>query len=279
MRRYKMINIGYFLALLAGAYLVVVALAWGFQDRLVFYPSSEITTTPADMGLDFEEVSLETEDGVNLRGWFIPGPDGSREPAALFFHGNAGNISFRPELLRIIHELGLACLVVDYRGYGKSGGSPSEKGLYRDGRAAWNWLLEEKGLKQEEILVWGHSLGGAVAAGLAAKTSPGALIVESAFTSLPAIGRKVYPFLPVGLISNMRFPTKKYIKRVDCPVLVVHSPGDETVPYEFGHRLYQAAPEPKSFLEISGSHNEGFLVSREKYVSGIRDFIVRAGLK
>ncbi|MFP3983710.1 MAG: alpha/beta hydrolase [Desulfurivibrionaceae bacterium] len=274
-----MINIGYFLALLAGVYLVVVALAWGFQDRLVFFPSSEITATPADIGLDFEEVRMETEDGVSIHGWFLPGPEGSGGPTVLFSHGNAGNISQRLEWLRIVHELGLACLVVDYRGYGKSGGRPSEKGLYRDSRAAWNWLLDEKGLKEEEILVWGHSLGGAVAAGLAMETSPGALIVESAFTSLPEMGQKAYPFLPVRLISNMRFPTEKYISQVDCPVLVVHSPGDETVPYEFGHRLYRSAPEPKSFLGISGGHNEGFLVSGEKYVAGIREFIDGAGLK
>lgn len=267
-------NIGYLLALPVGGYLLIVALAWSFQERLVFFPSGKLSVSPANIGFDFEEVRLESEDGVRLHGWFIPAPAGMQRPAVLFFHGNAGNISHRLEMIRIIHELGLACLVVDYRGYGKSGGKPSEQGLYMDARAARDWFLNEKGLKPAEVLLWGRSLGGAVAAELAADNSPGALVVESCFTSLPEMGRKIYPFLPVKAISRLRFPVERYLKRVSCPVLVVHSPDDEIVPYEFGRRLYQAAPEPKRFLEISGGHNEGFVASGEKYISGVRDFLV-----
>ncbi len=262
-----------FLAVVVGSYLVIVALAWSFQAKLVFYPSSRLTATPADIGLTYEEVKLTTSDGVGIHGWFIPGPKRAGSPAALFFHGNAGNISNRLEMIRIIHDLGLACLIIDYRGYGRSGGTPSEQGLYRDSRAAWSWLVEKRGCKPKEVVVWGRSLGGAVAAGLAAETSPGALIVESCFTSMPDLGQKVYPFLPARYISRFRFPAEEYLQRADSPILVVHSRDDEVVPVAFGRRLFEAAPEPKQFLEISGGHNEGFIVSEEKYIEGLRRFL------
>ena len=261
------------LLLLAGGYLVLVGLAAGFQKKLVFFPDPHLAATPEAMNLPFEEVRLQTRDGVEIFGWFIPGPEGAKAPAALFFHGNAGNISHRLEQVRIIHRLGLACLIVDYRGYGKSRGKPSEPGLYLDAAAAWEWLTAQQGIPPGSIVAWGRSLGGPVAAWLAANRGPGGLIVESSFTSLPELGQKLYPFLPVKLISTLRFPTKKYVQQAACPVLVVHSPQDEIVPYAFGRRLFEAANEPKRFLEISGGHNEGFAVSGERYERGVESFL------
>ncbi len=259
--------------LLGGGYILLLGLAAVFQKKMVFFPESHLAATPESIHLPFEEVWLQTRDQVDVFGWFIPGPGGHSSPAALFFHGNAGNISHRLEQARIIHRLGLACLIIDYRGYGKSRGSPSERGLYLDAAAAWEWLLENKGLQPGSIVVWGRSLGGPVAAWLAANRQPGALIVESSFTSLPELGQKLYPFLPVKLISKLRFPTKTFVQQSGCPVLVVHSPQDEIVPYAFARRLFEAAREPKSFLEISGGHNEGFAVSGQKYVKGVEEFL------
>jgi hypothetical protein len=196
----------------------------------------------------------------------------------LFLHGNAGNISHRLEMLKIVHQLGLNCFMLDYRGYGQSQGSPSEQGLYTDAEAAWNWLVQEKGLSSRDIICWGRSLGGAVAAYVARDKNPGALIIESSFTSLPELGQKLYPFLPVKMISRMSFSTTQYIKYMSCPVLVVHSPEDEIVPFAFGEELYRSAKEPREFLQIQGGHNEGFLVSGEAYFRGVRDFLQRFGL-
>ena len=261
---------------LGGGYLLLVLLAFTFQGRMVFFPESSLAGDPGNLGLDYEDVWLTTPDGIRLHGWFIPGP-GSRPSTALFLHGNAGNISHRLDMLEIIHRLGLSCLLVDYRGYGQSQGSPSEQGVYTDAATAWNWLTEARGLPPGDIIAWGRSLGGPVAARLARDKNPGALILESTFTSMPELGQKLYPFLPVKMISRLSFPTLRYLQDVSCPVLVVHSHEDNLVPYEHGQRLYAAAGKPKEFLQIRGEHNNGFLVSGDTYIRGIEDFLQNRG--
>lgn len=265
-----MINI---LVAIISVYLFFLILAFVFQAKMVFFPDPHVTQAPEDIGLSYQEVSLSTSDGVLLHGWFVPGPGGKKRPSVLFFHGNAGNISHRLQMLEILHELGLSCLIIDYRGYGQSRGSPTEQGLYKDGKTAWNWLIQEKGLRPEEIICWGCSLGGAVAARLARDKNPGALIIESSFTSLPDLGQKLYPFLPIKFISRFRFTTRKYLKEVSCPVLLIHSREDEIVPFDHGLRLYEAANNPKLFLEISGGHNDGYIISGQRYISGVKDFL------
>ncbi|MFP4034202.1 MAG: alpha/beta hydrolase [Desulfovermiculus sp.] len=266
------------LLFILGAYLLVVCLGYVFQDKMVFFPDPHLVGNPGDIGLDYEDVWIESAEGYSLHGWFVPGPKDNARATALFLHGNAGNISHRLEMLKIVHQLGLNCLMLDYRGYGQSQGSPSEQGLYRDAEAAWNWLVEEKGQSSRDIICWGRSLGGPVAAYVARDKSPGALIIESTFTSMPELGQKLYPFLPVKAMSRMNFPTLDYIRGLSCPVLIVHSPEDEIVPFVFGEKLYQAANEPREFLQIQGGHNEGFLVSGDKYIRGLRDFMHRFGL-
>lgn len=264
------------LFIILGGYLLLLVLTFFFQGRMVFFPDSQMAGTPGSIGLDYEDVQLRASDGVKLHGWFVPSPGG--RGTALFCHGNAGNISHRLEMIEIIHRLGLNCLIFDYRGYGRSQGSPSEQGLYRDAEAAWTWLVQDKEVNPASIICWGRSLGGPVAAWLARDKGPGAVIIESTFTSLPDLGQKIYPFLPVKLISRLRFPTQKYVRNLNCPVLVVHSTGDELVPFAFGERLYKAAPDPKQFLAIRGGHNDGFVVSGQAYVQGLNDFLSDTGM-
>ena len=252
-------------------YAAVVALAALFQSRLVYFPESAIAATPADIGLDYERVTLTTSDGVALDAWFVPAEE--EGPVVLFCHGNAGNISHRLDTIRILNGLGLGVLIFDYRGYGRSQGSPSEEGTYRDAEAAWAYLTAERNVPPNGIILFGRSLGGPIAAYLATRHDPAALIVESAFTSIPDIGAAAYPYLPVRLVSRYDYPTETYVSQVTCPVLVVHSPADEMIPYEHGQAIYEAAAEPKEFLAISGSHNEGFRASEEEYSRGLADFL------
>jgi fermentation-respiration switch protein FrsA (DUF1100 family) len=170
----------------------------------------------------------------------------------LFCHGNAGNVSHRLDTLQFFRSLGLGTLIFDYRGYGRSDGSPSEKGTYRDAEAAWRHLVEQRQIPPERIVILGRSLGGAVAARLAADQRPGALVVESAFTSVPDLAARMFPVYPVHLLARIRYNTLKWIRRVHCPVLVVHSRDDEMIPFRHGRRLFEAAPEPKEFLELRG---------------------------
>ena len=266
------------LLIILGGYLLLLVLTFFFQGRMVFFPDPNLAGSPRSIGLNYEDVWLTASDSTRLHGWYVPGAGEGIKATALFCHGNAGNISHRLEMLEVIHELGLNCLIFDYRGYGRSKGAPSEQGFYRDAEAAWTWLIKNKGIQARNIICWGRSLGGPVAARLARDHKPGALIIESTFTSLPDLGQKIYPFLPVKLISRLRFPTRKFVRKLSCPVLVVHSTGDEIVPFAFGERLFKAAPDLKRFLAIQGGHNEGFIVSGETYVRGVQEFLRDVGM-
>ena len=244
------------------------------QDRMIFspdIPSRKLTASPADIGLEYDTVTLFASDQVKLDGWFVPAAE--QKGVLLFFHGNAGNISHRLDSLKLFHDLGLATLIIDYRGYGRSQGSISEHGTYLDGEAAWAYLTDTRNIPVNRIILFGRSLGAAVAANIAAGKSPAALILESAFTSIPDLGARMYPFLPVKLLSRYRYDTRKALHSVSCPVLIIHSRNDDIIPYENGLRLYESAGAPKKFLEIRGDHNEGFLVSGPVYKDGIREFL------
>ena len=267
---------------LLGSVLVVGGMLYGaicayvffMQARLIYYPhlpSRELTTSPADIGLEYESITITTSDDVGLHGWFVPA-DKARG-VLLFFHGNAGNISHRLELLEIFHNLGLSSLIIDYRGYGQSQGKVTEQGTYLDAEAAWQYLTKGRSIPAENIVIFGMSLGGPIAANLAARQQPGGLIIGSSFTSVPDMGAHLYPILPVRLLSRFRYDTRASLASVSCPVLVIHSPDDEIIPYKNGTRLFEAAKEPKSFLEIHGNHNEGFLASGKLYIEGLDNFI------
>lgn len=256
-------------------YLLLTGWVYMSQDGMVYLPSSRLEATPEAIGLEYEDVWLDAADGVAIHAWFVPAKaEGQR--VVLFCHGNAGNISHRLDSLRIFHELGISVLIFDYRGYGQSHGRPSEKGAYLDAQAAWEHLVAVRNFKPGEIIVFGRSLGGAVASHLAAQNQASALILESTFTSLPDIGAKLYPYLPVRLLAKHRYDNLEHLRSVSCPVLVVHSPGDEIIPFAHGKTLFAAAPEPKAFLEISGGHNHGFLITGDAYVDGLRQFIEKS---
>ena len=265
-------------------YLAIMGLAFAFQDQLLFQPSSRLLATPDRAGMDYETVRLNTEDGETLHGWWIPAADVSREtspgavadPTLLFFHGNAGNISGRLESVRQFHELGLNVLIVDYRGYGQSTGSPSEEGIYRDAKAMWQHLTDDRGIDPARIVLFGRSMGGGPATWLAVRTAPGAVILESVFTNVPDIGAHHYPFLPVRALATNQFDNETRVAEIEAPKLFIHSRGDRIVPFELGRAVYEAASEPKQFLEIEGGHNDGFLVSAERYTRRIDRFLAEA---
>ena len=260
-------------AIAAIGYGALVVTAYLMQGRMLYLanvPGRELTATPVDIGLDYDDVSIETADGVTLHAWHIPG-DSPR--TLLFFHGNAGNISHRLDSIRQFHRLGLSIFIIDYRGYGQSGGKTSEAGIYRDADAAWRYLTRDRGLAPGDIIVFGRSLGASAAARLAARVRPLALIVESSFTSVPDIAKELYPWLPVKLLSRLRHATREHVADVRCPVLVIHGRDDEIVPFHHGEAIFAAAAEPRSFVELRGGHNDAWLLDEPTYVGGLRTFL------
>jgi hypothetical protein len=248
---------------------------WWLQPRMIFFPLERLAATPTDWGLDYQDVELTTDDGVALHGWLVrPASARTTTPRTLlFFHGNAGNVSHRGESIAIFTELGLEVLIIDYRGYGRSAGSPSEPGLYRDAAAAWRWLTETRGRAPAEIVVFGRSLGGAVAVWLAARTAPAGLIVESSFDRMQNLADAHYPLLSRLIPLRAEFPAVEHMKTLRCPLLVLHSPDDEIVPSRLGRRLYEAASVPKRFVELRGGHNDGFLRSQPQYQEALAAFL------
>ena len=250
---------------------VSIALVYIFQSRFVYFPIRTLSTDPSSIGLRFEDVYFETEDGVTLHGWFIP-HDGARG-VILFCHGNAGNISHRLDSIMIFHRLGLDVFIFDYRGYGESKGKPTEHGTYQDAEAAWQYLIEERQINTSEIIVFGRSIGGALAAWLAQNHRPGGLILESTFTSLRDAAATIYHFPQIRRFVRFEYNTAEHLAGVDCPVLVVHSRDDEIMSFHHGQLLFELAAEPKTFLEISGTHNEGFITSGRDYEEGLDAFL------
>jgi hypothetical protein len=262
------------LATLALAWLAVCALAWLLQDRLIFFPGPAPSTTPARAGLAFEEVELTASDGLRSHGWWIPAP--APRGVAIVCHGNAGSIENRIQLAAALRETGLSVLLFDYRGYGASGGKPSERGLYLDAEAAYEHATGARGFDASRVIAYGESLGAAVAAELARRGEVGALVLESAFTSLADVGAKAYPFLPVRLLLRSRFDTRAKLAEVEAPVLLVHSPDDEIVPFAHSEGLRAAARGRVDLVATSGRHNDGgWLLSREDRDT-VRAFVASA---
>lgn len=266
-------NLIRFLLLLVAAYGGLLLLLMIFQDRLIFFPEKRFLVLPKEVGLEYEDVLFNAEDGTELHGWLVP----SQSPKAviLYCHGNGGNISHRIGYLQIFNQLGFTTFMFDFRGYGKSHGTPSEQGIHRDARAAWEHLTGERKVPPWKIVVYGESLGGAVAARLASEEFPGALVLHSAFTSLPDMAAKVYPFLPARWLVRYQFDTLGHVPRVKCPVLIIHSKEDEIVPHSHGLKLFAAASDRGHFLELQGDHNTGFITSAGVYGSGVAAFLDR----
>ena len=260
---------------------LAIALYLG-QSNLVYMPSQELIDTPATIGLKFDDVQLTTKDNVNLDSWFVPAKDNDQigKGVILFCHGNGGNIGNRVSYLPIFKDLGLATFLFDYRGYGKSEGKPSEEGTYSDVEAAWQYLTQEKQIPPQKIIIYGESLGGAIASYLAqkisqqdSKNSAGGLILASTFTSISDRAAELYPFLPIRFLSRFSYNSIDRLPSTKIPVLIIHSTDDEIIPFHHGDRNFQAANQPKKLVKLRGDHNGGFLDSLETYRKGLKEFI------
>lgn len=259
-------------------YLGLAALIFFKQSALVFLPEMDraFRASPADIGLPFTALKLATGDGEILDGWFVPAGTEPKRGLVIFFHGNAGNIGHRLDYLRMFHDLGLGTLMLDYRGYGLSSGSPSEAGTYSDAATAWRHATQSLGFPSDRIALFGESLGGGVAAQLAAEDRPAALVLASTFTSVPDMGADLYPLLPIRLLARIRYDTLARLSGITCPVLVIHSRNDDIVPFTHGQRLFAAAHPPKQFLELQGGHNDGFVFGRDDWVRKLDAFLQQA---
>ena len=226
------------------------------QGRYVYYPKRDIATTPAYIGLAFDELRLRTTDGETISAWCVPAEEDTRR-TVVFCHGNACNIGDLVYTAEWLRGMGWNVLLFDYRGYGESTGKPDEEGTYRDIQAAWDYLMAERGLPAKDVVLFGRSLGGAVATWLAAKEEVAGLVLESTFSSGPDMAHTMFPFLPARLLCRFKYDTESRVGSVGCPVMVAHSPEDATIPFAQGQAVFDAAAGPKEFVRLGGGHNDG----------------------
>lgn len=250
-----------------------VVLRW-FEYSQVYHPHRTLEQSGEALGRKWENVFFQAADGVRLNGWYFPADTTSvrRRLVVLLFHGNAGNISHRFDYFEVFLGLGVNVFAFDYRGYGLSGGSPSEEGTYMDAAAACLWL-QERGFQPGNIIAFGESLGGAVAAELATRFQLGGIILQSSFTSVPALGAELFPWLPIKLISTIKYDTRSKLPDIKSPVLIMHSRVDSIVGFHHAEKNFAAAHEPKIFCELSGDHNEVLHSEPERYRNGLEAFL------
>ena len=267
------------LAVAAAVAILVLLVFAGFRMNLleslerqfIFFPTSDIEQTPADVGLNYDNVHFLTQDGLTLNGWFVPGPgrdrplpDNEGRVTLLWFHGNGGNMGHRVEDLVLFHHLlEVDVFIFDYRGYGLSEGQPSERGIYRDSRAALAYLMGRDDVNPDRIVYYGRSLGAAVAVELALHRPPRGMALYSPFTSLADMGAALYTFSPVRLLAGNRLDSLARIDQYHGPLLVIHGEADEIIPIEQGRALYEAATGPKSFYQVPGAYHNDRLSDAE----------------
>ena len=250
------------------------ALLIGFQESLIFAPSTEVPRDPGDLGMPFEEFGLDV-DGSTTFGWFIPSGESLGQWTVLFSHGNGGNVASQMDHLGILRELGFNVAVYDYGGYGKSTGTPTEARCYADIRAVWDYLVNQRGIAPSSIVLHGHSMGGGPTAQLATEVEAGAVVIESAFLSIEDMAGAQYPLIPLFPVSRFirhQFANIDKVAAIDEPILHVHSRDDEAVSYDQGKALFSASTDPNSFLEIQGDHDTGFVTSGAPYIDGLASF-------
>ena len=256
--------------------LLLAGLLFFFRPLLmlfVFQPTRVLIRTPEAYGLPFEDVTITASDGVKINGWFVPAPE--PRGTLLFFHGNAGNISRRLDSIEIFRDLGFSVFIIDYRGYGKSEGRPSFSGVAEDAEAAWRYLTDERRIPPDGIVVFGRSLGGAVAMQLMRRVKPRALILESTFSSLPEMIRIPFLVPATRFVAGDVFNSAEAALALTVPTLCLHSPDDGIVPYRLGRRLYESVASEKTFVELHGGHNSGFLESIDIYRPALDEFLTR----
>lgn len=253
--------------------LFIVVFAVGvrlLERKAIYHPLRGLTGSPSDIGLGFEEVFFKASDGKKINAWFVPKENA--DFTVLFSNGNAGNISYRLDKISVLHRLGVNVFIYDYRGYGKSQGHPSEKGFYKDIRGAYDYLISQLGIEADKIILYGESLGGAVAINLASQKPVKALITEGTFTSVKDMARRLLPFVPHFLFAS-RFDSLAKISDISCEKLIIHSKDDEIIPFSQGKKLFEAAGEPRGFLKLRGGHNTAFWDSAREYRQGLQSFL------
>ena len=263
-------------AVAAGFLLMIVTLRI-IENQLIYFPPRYPEGFPPSHLIEpeIEEVWLRTSDGVRINAFYRANP--ASKQVLLWFHGNAENIGYDLVHLRVLAEIGLNILAVDYRGYGKSEGKPDEAGVYSDADAAYDYLINQRHFRAEDIFIYGHSLGGAVAINLASRRPCAGLIVQSSFTNARAMARRMFPIPLIEFVVKSRFDSVEKIRRVHAPILIVHGTRDEVVPFAMGQQLFRAAPEPKRFYPIEGArHNDLMEVGGADYLVRLQSFIAES---
>lgn len=257
-------------------YSALCGLVYFKQDSLLYFPSSVIPVNPGELGLAYEAFEIPLPES-SVTGWLVRS-DRPNAPWVMQCHGNGGNIANNIAYLALFKKLGLNGVIFDYRGYGRSRGVPSEAGLIEDATAVRNYLLTAQGVKPDQLIYFGESLGGGVACALAERAPPAGLVLKSTFTSVPARAAEVYPFLPVRWLARTRFDSDQRIAGISCPKLFLHATDDDIVPYHHGRKLFELAGEPKTWLDIPGGHNASPLELGDRFTATLADFIGNATL-
>jgi fermentation-respiration switch protein FrsA (DUF1100 family) len=266
------IKVIYFILLILALVVCFSCFYQHIENFFVFYPQASFDSVPADWHLTNEDVYFDTEDRERLNGWFFPSKNDA--PMILFCHGNAGNISHRLDNIRLLTDLNIQVFIFDYRGYGKSSGRPSETGLYKDGLAAYDFLVNKKHLPPERIILFGRSLGAAIAIEIALKRNVAAIILESAFTSSRGMAKTLSLFKIFASILPPHYNNLEKIARITVPKLIVHGEEDDIVPFSMGKEIYNTAQPPKYFSPIKNAgHNDTYLVGGKKYFETLSAFI------
>lgn len=258
------------IAFIAG-YIILLVLLYLVQSKMMYYPSRDVGATPRNIGLEFENIFFRLDSGEKLHGWYVPNDTSGF--TILFFHGNAGNISGRLDTIKLLYELGLNVCIIDYPGYGRSEGTPSEESTYKSGIEAYRYLVNQRDISPHKIILMGRSLGGPIAANIAASEPVAGLILESTFTTAAELATELYPVLPVRRIIQFRYPTIDFLQKVGKPVLITHSIDDDLIPFHHGEKLFKSAQEPKSFFRMTGRHGTGHLASGRAYKEAMLHFI------
>ncbi len=245
------------------------------ETTAVFFPSKQINLTPDRMGLSFEDLYLTTADGVKINAWFLKNSKASS--TIIFAHGNAGAMGDRLIKVKYFFDLGLKVLIFDYRGFGLSEGNPTEKGVYLDGQAAFDYLRTRVDVDQRKIIGYGSSMGGAVMADAAMHRPLALLIIDSSFSSARDVAKRFYPYVPASLM-RIKFDTISKVKQIKIPKLFIHSPADRTIPFEMGRALFEAACEPKEFIQSTGGHNEVQIASDHATSAALKQYLISKGL-
>lgn len=261
-----------FLIYLVIGYVVVVGLLALFQNSMIFLPSSAMHDSPARLGVEWSEHFIDTGDNnEQVHGWMLH--NSGSEYTVVFSHGNAGNISGRIDLAKMLYDRGVSVFFYDYRGYGKSDGRPSEKKLMSDAVRVVEYLEAEQGISPGSMIFYGRSLGGPVAAKKAAEFAGAGLVLDSAFLNAREVASDVYPFVP-GFLVRLDFPTDKLVRGLDnTPLLILHSRNDEIIRFRHGEALYELASEPKTFVELEGGHNNHHIVSADLHREAWDNFL------